>query len=91
MRQVCLIFLCPKPCTRVGKHSPTEYICRSSVRVQSSGMAAEAEYSIMWVDMWKDGIAPGQASSTTVTTLNTKTWSRFSSSLQSQGLLAEIR
>ena len=40
-------------------------------------MASKAEYSNMWIDMWKDGIAPGQASSTVVTALRTKTLVRF--------------
>ena len=35
-------------------------------------MASEAEYAEMWVNMWKDGIAPGQASSTVVMAFNAK-------------------
>ena len=55
-------------------------------------MASEAEYSNMWIDMWKDGIAPGQASSTVVTAFRTKTLDRLCCclSVQCQGLLAEI-
>ena len=37
-------------------------------------MASETEYSNMWIDMWKDGIAPGQASSTVVTDLGPRRW-----------------
>ena len=35
-------------------------------------MAAEAEYADMWINMWKDGILPGQASSSIVTVFNAK-------------------
>ena len=30
-------------------------------------MSAEAKYSDRWINIWKDGLAPGQASSIVVT------------------------
>ena len=92
VRHVCMMFRNPKPCTRLGKILPPGYMHRSNSRLQSGSMASEVEYSDMWIDMWKDGIAPGQASSTIVTAFRTKARDESCSCLlvQCQGLLAEI-
>ena len=71
VRHVCMIFLSPKPCTCLGRYTPNKVLHCSFVKVQRVGMSAEAKYSDRWINIWKDGLDPGQASSIIITPFST--------------------
>lgn len=60
VRHVSRMFRLGKPYTHLGRDINSTSLKTTSVKRSSVSMSAEGNYSDRWLNLWKEGLAPGQ-------------------------------